>query len=313
MRLSLMLEPQTGLSYGQIRAFAQRSHAAGLDGMYRSDHYHSFGEDGVDSTDAWATLAGLVREVPDLVMGTLVSPATFRTVGNLARVVNTVAQMAGTTADGRSRVHLGLGTGWFEPEHRQHGFPFEDLDTRFRRMEEQLKVIRGLFDPAAQPFSFSGDFVTLADAVFAPALAPAPHLIVGGGGPRRTPTLAATHADELNVVMKPPSAVAERVGVVAEVAESIGRDPVPTTVMGPVVIGETEAEVTTRLEAVAAVMGQPADKLRQDFAASGLVGTVDQARERLAEYADAGAVGMACQHVVADDLDMIDLIAALRA
>ena len=44
MQLSVMLEPQEGLSYDQILAVAKRAEAVGMHGMYRSDHYSSFGD-----------------------------------------------------------------------------------------------------------------------------------------------------------------------------------------------------------------------------------------------------------------------------
>lgn len=87
MRLNLMLEPQEGRTYPQLAAVAARVEAAGLDGLYRSDHYSSVaGREDLGSTDAWATLAGLARETSTIRLGTLVTPVTFRTAGNLAKV-----------------------------------------------------------------------------------------------------------------------------------------------------------------------------------------------------------------------------------
>src|SRR5690606_34119791 len=106
MRLSVMLEPQEGLTYAQQLAVARRAEDLGFAGFYRSDHYSSVaGRSGVASTDAWATLAGLARETQRITLGTMVSPVTFRPAGNLAKVVATVAEMAGTV-DGQPRVHL---------------------------------------------------------------------------------------------------------------------------------------------------------------------------------------------------------------
>lgn len=311
MDISLMLEPQIGMSYGQILAMARAAEDAGLHGMYRSDHYHEFSRDGVDATDAWATIAGLARETDELVLGTLVSPATFRRVGNLARVVGTCAEMAGNTASDGTRIHLGLGTGWHEPEHRQQGFPFEDLDTRFRRMEEHAQVLRGLWDAARQPFDFDGNFVTIRGAVFAPIPQPRPRLIIGGTGAKRTPTLAATYADELNVVMQPPEEVRARAEVAARVCEEQGRDPIRVTVMGPVVVGADEAEASDRLARLAEHQGQPVEKVGEWVRSAGVFGSVDQASSRLADYADAGVAGIACQHVLADDTDMVSLLGRL--
>src|SRR6188508_2137625 len=119
MRYALMTEPQQGLNYDEILALARTAEEAGLEAYFRSDHYASFpGEAGLPTTDAWTTLAGLARETTTISLGTLVSPVTFRPPGNLAKVVTTVDEMSG------GRVELGLGAGWNDLEHSQHGLPF---------------------------------------------------------------------------------------------------------------------------------------------------------------------------------------------
>jgi alkanesulfonate monooxygenase SsuD/methylene tetrahydromethanopterin reductase-like flavin-dependent oxidoreductase (luciferase family) len=119
MRFALMTEPQQGLSYDEILALARTAEEAGFEAFFRSDHYASFpGEAGQPTTDAWATLAGLARETSRIGLGSLVSPVTFRLPGNFAKVVTTVAEMSG------GRVEVGLGAGWNEVEHRQHGLAF---------------------------------------------------------------------------------------------------------------------------------------------------------------------------------------------
>jgi alkanesulfonate monooxygenase SsuD/methylene tetrahydromethanopterin reductase-like flavin-dependent oxidoreductase (luciferase family) len=212
MRINLMIDPEKGMTYAELVALARRAEALGFEALYRSDHYASvFDRDGVGSTDAWATLAGLARDTQRIMLGTLVSPATFRPPAQLAKVVATVAEMAGTTprepeglldaapsrpsaVAGASRVHLGLGTGWLASEHLQYGFPFDDVGTRFRRLEELLQVIRGLWDPAQNPFSFEGQFERLVEARFLPKPNPRPRIIVGGRGRTKTMRLAVTYA-----------------------------------------------------------------------------------------------------------------------
>ena len=104
---------------------ARTAEAAGFETLFRSDHYESFpGATGEPTTDAWAVLAGLARETTTIGLGTLVSPVTFRTPGNLAKVAITVDEMSG------GRVEVGVGAGWHEAEHRRHGFPFPEIGER---------------------------------------------------------------------------------------------------------------------------------------------------------------------------------------
>jgi len=314
MRFNVMLEPQEGLSYADILAVAQRAEALGFEGLYRSDHYTSVvGRVGLPSTDAWATLAGLARETRRLRLGSLVSPVTFRPAGNLAKVVATVAEMAGTTPDGDARVALGLGTGWQEQEHRAFGFPFEDVATRFRRLEEHLRIVTALWDPDVEVVDFHGEFEHLEGNVFAPVPTPRPRLIVGGSGPRTTPRLAATYADELNAPFKSPQAAAALRARLDAACEAVGRDPasIPFSLMTGFLVGADEREYQARLRRFQEESGdgRPLSEYEASLADEWILGTPDRAAERVAAYADAGVEAIMLQHRLVDDLDALDLIA----
>jgi alkanesulfonate monooxygenase SsuD/methylene tetrahydromethanopterin reductase-like flavin-dependent oxidoreductase (luciferase family) len=311
MRLSIMLEPQEGLSYAQQRAVAQRAESTGFAGFYRSDHYSSVGSrGGVASTDAWAVLAGLALQTSRITLGTMVTPVTFRPAGNLAKVVATVAEMAGTV-EAQPRVHLGMGTGWLETEHRQYGFPFEDIGTRFRRLEEHLAVVRGLWDPDQDPFDFDGEFVTIRQARFAAKPDPWPRIIVGGSGRRRTPRLAARYADELNTVFQSPASCREMRAAVDAACEEQGRDPttIPLTLMTGCVVGTSHADFRARAERVHAAIGSgDLDGWLDDLSDTWVLGGPEQAVDRLGALSDAGVTGVLLQHQYPDDLDMLDAV-----
>ena len=153
MRIRIMVEPQQGARYDDILAAALTSEELGFDAFFRSDHFLRMGTrmSGLPGpTDAWTTLAGLARETSTIRLGTLVSSATFRPAGILAIQAAQVDDMSG------GRLELGLGTGWFEPEHRALGVPFPS--SRFDLLEEQLEVITGLWATAeGETFSFTGD------------------------------------------------------------------------------------------------------------------------------------------------------------
>ena len=310
----MMLEPQEGLTYVDLLAVAHRAEELGFDGLYRSDHYSSVSAaSGLGSTDAWATLAGLARDTERLVLGTLVSPVTFRPAGNLAKVVATVAEMAGPGPDGNARIHLGMGTGWLEAEHRQHGFPFEDLATRFDRLAEHLAAVTGLWDPDRGPYDQSGRFVELRAAVFRPAPHPRPRIIVGGKGLRRTPALAARHADELNGVMLSPADCTRQRAALAAACEAQDRDPaaVGYSLMTGCVVGSTTAEFEARLRRHADRDGdgRPLAEIRADLSETWVLGDPEEAADRLGDLAGAGVEAVMLQHLAPDDLEMLDVVA----
>ena len=315
MQLNLMLEPQIGMTYADQLAIARRAEALGFPALYRSDHYSSGkeGDDGVGSTDAWAALAGLARETTTLRLGTLVTPATFRTVGNLAKTVATVNEMAGAAADGTSRINLGMGTGWMEIEHQRHGFEFGSLDTRFRRLEEHLEVLSKLWDPAAQPFDFDGEFVTTSGSRFYPAPEPRPRIVIGGSGLWRTPRLAAQYADELNGVFLSVEQAGEQRAAVARACERVSRDPstLAYSVMTRCIVGRTRDEFRERAAASFKRSGKngSVDDWIAELPPDWIVGTTDQARAVLGRFAEVGVEAVMLQHLEYTDLDMLDVIA----
>lgn len=316
MRVNIMIEGQDGPSYEDLLAVARRAEDAGLSGMFRSDHYSSGQGVEKDSTDAWATLAGLARETRRLALGTLVSPATFRPIGNLAKVAATVSAMAGTNPDGSPRVSLGMGTGWMEVEHRRHGFPFEDLDTRFRRLTEQLEVLTQFWDASQQPFDYDGEFVTTADTRFTPVPDPRPRIVIGGAGMRRTPQLAARFADELNGVFLPLEDCVQQRRALGDACREEGRDPgsVTYSLMTRVIVGADREEVRSR---AARYLERPGttgtvDGWLSNVSPSWLVGTAEQVAEQLAALAAAGVEAVMAQHLLYEDLDMLDILASLQ-
>lgn len=254
MEYCLFTEPQQGFSYDDQLAFARSAEAHGLDGFFRSDHYLRMGEGDPlpGPTDAWTTLAGLARETSRIRLGTLVSSVTYRVPGILAIQVAQVDAMSG------GRVELGLGTGWFEAEHAAYGIPFPPK--RFDLLEEQLAIVTGLWStPAGETFSFEGANYRLdaAPALPKPVQSPVP-VIVGGGGPKRTPALAARFATEFNIGFVPEEVVAEKFAVVRSACEDIGRDPASLkfSVALPTIVGADDAAIERRAAAIGQTRAQ---------------------------------------------------------
>ena len=282
MKLRIFTEPQQGADYHTLRKVALAAEELGFDAFFRSDHYLKMGDvSGLPGpTDAWATLAGLAVETSRIRLGTLMSAATFRLPGPLAITVAQVDQMSG------GRVEFGLGTGWFDAEHTAYGIPFPALAERFDRFEEQLTIITGLWGtPDGQTFSFDGAHYQLADspALPKPAQRPRPPVIVGGGGTRRTPRLAARFADEFNVAFRSVPESAAGFARVREACEAAGRYPTSMTysVAQTVCCGRTDAEVARR----AAAIGRDV----ADLEVGGLAGSPAQIVDKLGRLGALGA------------------------
>jgi F420-dependent oxidoreductase-like protein len=314
MQLRIFTEPQQGANYDTLLAIARAADELGFDAFFRSDHYLriDFSDSGSDPqsriakglpgpTDAWITLAGLARETSRVRLGTLMSPVTFRYPGPLAIAAAQVDHMSG------GRVELGLGAGWFGAEHGAYGIPFPGPVERFDRLEEQLEIITGLWGtPEGKTFSFDGSYYALTDspALPKPVQRPRPPILIGGGGLRRTPRLAARFANEFNMVFEPPQETGAAFGRVREVCQDIGRDPATLLFSAGQVVccGRTDAEVARR----AAAIGQDPAQV----AVSGLAGSPAQIVDKIAQFEAVGASRMYLQILDLSDLDHLELLAS---
>lgn len=299
MDLRIFTEPQQGASYDDQLALARHAERLGYSAFFRSDHFLRMG--GGDPlpgpTDAWTTLAGLARETSTIRLGTLLTSATFRHPGLLAVQVAQVDAMSG------GRVELGLGAGWFAGEHTAYGVPFPEK--RFGLLEEQLEIVTGLWHtPVGERFSFAGEHYTLTDspALPKPVQSPVP-VIVGGGGPRRTPRLAARFATEYNQSFPARSAVVPQLDRVRVACEEAGRDPAELVYSVALVtcVGADEAEFARR----AAAIGREPAELREH----GLAGTPAELVDGLAVLAEQGITRVYLQCLDMGDLEHLDLIA----
>lgn len=314
MRFALMIEAQQGLTYAEQLAIARRAEAAGFEAFFRSDHYASFpGPAGDRTTDAWAVLAGLARETGRIGLGALVSPVTFRHPGNLAKVVTTVDEMSG------GRVEVGVGAGWNEIEHRQHGFAFPEIGVRAEMLEEQLEILHGLWEEP-DGWSFHGRHYMLEDARFFPRPVsrpgrPRPPIIVGGEGSPRSLRIAARYADEFNVTSSGPERVADRLARLSEACAAIGRDPgsIRRSAMIGVLVGATEAEVERRARELLGALGVAdgaSSAWLQERRTRWIFGTPEQGRAMVRRFADAGVERIMLQNFLPRDLEMVDLLGA---
>ncbi len=300
MNLRIFVEPQQGASYEQQLKIAQAAEAAGFDAFFRSDHFLAMGGDGLPGpTDAWLTLGAIARETDRIRLGTLVTSATFRLPGLLAGQVAQVDDMSG------GRAEIGLGAGWYDGEHTAYGVPFPPLGERFERLEEQFAILTGLWGtPVGETFDFDGRHYRLRDcpALPKPVQQPHPPLIVGGGGAKRTPRLAATYADEFNLPFSSLADTEAQFARVRAACEDRGRDPATLRLSAAqtVCCGADAAEVERR----AANIGRKADELR----ANGLAGTPGEVVARLQEFAGIGAQSIYLQVLDLDDLDHIALL-----
>jgi probable F420-dependent oxidoreductase len=210
-------------------------------------------------------------------------------------VLHKTAAMIDVLSDGR--LELGLGAGWMRSDYDASGIAYDPPAVRLARLEESLRVIKGLFGP--EPLTFRGDHYTIdaLEGLPKPVQAPHPPLLVGGGG-KRVLGLAAREADIVSVHCNlrrgeldegaasdlSAERVEEKVGWVRAAAEEAGRS-----------IDELELQFTTYLchvtdapssegatgSSFAGLLAADPELLERSPAV--LIGTVDECVERLRE------------------------------
>ncbi len=287
MRVCLMIEGQEGVTWEQWLALARAAEDAGLDALFRSDHYSAIIAPVAGALDAWATLAGLAAVTSRIRLGTLVSPATFRHPSVLARMATTVDHISG------GRVELGMGAGWFDRDHTENGFPFLDVTSRFELFAEQVEIVVRTW--TEESFDHVGAHYTLRrqTALPRPVQQPHPPLVLGGRATPRAAALAARHATEYNTLGAPVDELRQRRRRLDDACAAIGRDPTTLaySLMTRCVIGRDRGERDER----------------------SLVGTVAELSERLAELESVGVSRVMLQHLDHADLDAVAAMGELAA
>jgi F420-dependent oxidoreductase-like protein len=307
MRLCLMVEGQEDVSWDEWLALADVSERAGLDGLFRSDHYLSVvGKRDRDSLDAIATLAALAARTERIRLGTLVSPVTFRHPSVLAKSVATIDHVSG------GRVELGLGAGWNAAEHAAYGFEFPQLGTRMELLEEQTEIVHRQW--TEDSVTFDGRHYRLEEcpALPKPLQEPHPPLILGGSAGPRSVALAVLFADEYNTLLASVDDCRDRRAVLAEACASAGRDPatLPLSLMATCVVGEDRAQVLERVRGVLGLWGadDDAEAVLAERGHRWIAGTPEEVVERLGILAEAGVERVYLQHLVPGDTAMVELV-----
>jgi alkanesulfonate monooxygenase SsuD/methylene tetrahydromethanopterin reductase-like flavin-dependent oxidoreductase (luciferase family) len=280
-----MIEGQEGVTWEQWLALAQATERAGLEALFRSDHYRTIVRGGeAGSLDAWALLSALAARTERIRLGTLVSPVTFRHPSVLAKCAATAQEISG------GRIELGIGAGWYDAEHETYGFAFPPVRERMDELDRQLAEVRRQWGEA--------------DDVW-PKPSPRPRVIVGGSAKPRTVRAAVRHADEYNTSFPTVSEARERRRAVDEAARAAGREPLTFSMMLGCTVGRDRAEAGERVRAWRAVTGRDGQPP--------VAGTVDEVVTRLGEYEAAGVERAMLQHLAHEDVEMVAVLGEVAA
>ncbi|MFB4312367.1 TIGR03621 family F420-dependent LLM class oxidoreductase [Actinomadura sp. GTD37] len=176
-------------SGADLTGTARRAEALGYDVLTLRDHFvaRPFG----DQLAPVAALAYAASATGTLRLGTMVLANDYRHPVLLAKEAATLDHLSG------GRFELGIGAGWLREEYEAAGLPFDPAGTRVGRLEESLRILRGLL--GGEETTFAGEHYRTDGLTVFPRPARRPPLVVGAGSARML-GIAGRHADTVGIL-----------------------------------------------------------------------------------------------------------------
>ena len=289
-------------SWDLVLATARWAEERGLAAIALPDHYLERGDDpNYPAYDHLVHLAALARETTSLDLVSLLSPVTFRHPAVLYKMAVTLDEIS------NGRFTMGIGVGWLTEEFELFGIDYPERKVRYEMLEECLAYLRAALTPEAR--SFKGSHYQLAE------FDPHPHptnvkVLVGGGGPKKTPGLAGRYADEFNIYACHPNEYAQRAATAHEAAIDADRDPgtIFLSMAGPAVAARTETDYRRLLEKHAAKTKSTPEWIETVYSDRGYPhGSGSKPAEMLAALGEAGCQRFYMQ-IFIRDLDVLDTV-----
>lgn len=277
-----------------VAAQAAAADRSGFDTVLLMDHLYQLpmlGPPDAFMLEAYTTLGALARETTRVRLATLVTGNTYRNPALLAKQVTALDIASG------GRAQLGIGAGWFEPEHDSLGFEFNTFTERFKKLEEALQIILPML--ADERPSLAGDYYRVTDAINQPPPISRIPIMIGGSGEKKTLRLVAAYADESNLT-SPREELPRKLDALAGHCERLGRDRSEITLSQHlnICIADNKDAAYADMAAFLGARGMDLDSLdeatRDQILAMVIWGGPDDVGEELAAVLERGAEGLTC-------------------
>jgi probable F420-dependent oxidoreductase len=175
----------------ELVATARRAEELGYDTLLLRDHFVAapFG----DQLAPLVALMAAAAATRTLRVGTLVLDNDYRHPVLLAKEAATLDLLSG------GRLELGIGAGWARDEYERAGMAFDPPGIRDDRLEEAVRVLKGLFVGSVVTFAGRHYSVTELQSFPMPAQRPHPPILIGAGS-RRMLSIAGREADIVGIL-----------------------------------------------------------------------------------------------------------------
>jgi len=289
-------------SWDYVRRLAQRSEAIGYDlSLVAELNLNDIKGADAPALDAWSTAAALAAVTQSLELMVAVRP-NFHQPALFAKQAANIDQISG------GRLSLNVVSSWWADEATQYGLQFDQHDDRYARTAEWLAVVRGLW--TERRFSFEGQFYRTREAICEPK--PVRSLVVyAGGESEAAKALIAQRCDAYVMHGDPVEAIAAKIADMARRRTAAQGTAMGYGMAAYAIVRDSEARARRELARITDMGGSPPPGFAnfdqwlsgtqlerelkvQEYSVSnrglrpGLIGTPEQIRERIAEYAHAG-------------------------
>ena len=268
-----------------------------------------------DSLDAWSTAAALAAVTRKLELMVAVRP-TFHNPALLAKQAANIDRISG------GRLTLNVVSSWWADEAKKYGIAFDEHDDRYARTSEWLDVLDSCW--SAQHTSHTGRFYNVEDNLLSPK--PFPHrtysgtpnstrpTLYAGGESEAAKNLIASKCDAYLMHGDDPNTIAAKVADMKQRrAQHSQLPPMTFGVTGYCIVRDSQAEAQREVDRITAqpdptqspagfanfqqwITGSQLEKKisLRDYSVSnrglhsGLIGTPEQVKQRLADFEGAG-------------------------
>ena len=258
------------------------------------------------SLDAWSTAAALAAVTKKLELMVAVRP-TFHNPALLAKHAANIDHIS------KGRLTLNVVSSWWADEATKYGIVFDQHDDRYARTSEWLDVIDGCW--SQQGFNYSGSYYQVKENVLSPKPVSRPRPTLYAGGESETAkNLIAQKCDAYLMHGDDPATIAAKVADMKQRrAQHPQLPPMTFGVTGYCIVRDSEAEAHREVDRITAqpdptqspagfanfqqwITGSQLEKKisLRDYSVSnrglhsGLIGTPEQVKQRLADFEGAG-------------------------
>jgi F420-dependent oxidoreductase-like protein len=296
-----------------IEKFATNAERAGLNSIWSYDHFHTIPEAPRSCFECWTTLSALAAKTHKIRLGQIVTCNSYRNPAHLAKMASVLDVIS------NGRLDFGIGAGWYDPEYRAYGVPFEKANIRIGKLDEAVQIIRKMWTEDST--SFRGKYYSVDGAINFPKPVQKPHppILIGGEGEQLLLKVVAKYASACNFSGSIEN-YRRKLNALSKHCRDVGRDfnEITKTYLTDILIQRSPQQsdaILRRMEHAELLVGNylGSDRFEQlsadQYRNMNIVGTPPECVEQLKRYVDAGVDYFLLHFPLVEQIESLTLFA----